>query len=58
MELKYNKDVKTAADQVRGRNYPQVLEHYAGNILVVSVNYDKDAKGEEFKKHSCRIERA
>ena len=58
MELKYNKDVKTAADQVRGRNYPQALEHYAGNILVVSVNYDKDAKGEEFKKHSCRIERA
>ena len=58
MELKYNKDVKTAADQVRDRNYPQVLEHYAGNILVVSVNYDKDAKGEEFKKHSCRIERA
>ncbi len=57
VELKYNKDVKTAADQIRSRNYPQVLEHYAGNILVVSVNYDKDAGGEEFKRHSCRIER-
>ena len=58
MELKYNKDVKTAADQVRARNYPQVLEHYKDNLLIVSVNYDKDAKGEDLKKHSCRIERA
>ncbi len=57
MELKYNKDVKTAADQVRSRNYPLVLEHYAGNTLIVSVNYDKNTRGEGFKKHSCRIER-
>ena len=57
MELKYDKDVKTAAEQVRARNYPQILEHYAGNILVVSVNYDKDAKGEGFKRHSCSIEK-
>ena len=58
MELKYNKNVKTAADQIKSRNYPQVLEHYAGNILIVSVNYDKDAGGDGFKKHSCRIEKA
>ncbi len=57
MELKYNKDVKTAADQVRARNYPQVLEHYEGNLLIVSINYDKDAKDDGFKKHSCMIER-
>ncbi|MBR1508093.1 MAG: AAA family ATPase [Eubacterium sp.] len=57
MELKYNKDVQTAADQVRARNYPQVLEHYAGNLLVVSINYDKDANGESYKKHSCKIEK-
>lgn len=57
MELKYEKNVKTAADQVRERNYPMVLEHYVGNILVVSVNYVKAAKGEEFKRHTCRIER-
>ncbi|MBQ7564193.1 MAG: AAA family ATPase [Lachnospiraceae bacterium] len=57
MELKYDKDVKTAADQVRKRNYPQVLEHYKDNLLIVSVNYDKDAKGDAFKRHSCRIEK-
>lgn len=57
IELKYNRDVKTAADQVRARNYPQMLEHYKGNLLIVSVNYDKDARGAAFKRHSCRIEK-
>ncbi|MCR5788774.1 MAG: ATP-binding protein [Lachnospiraceae bacterium] len=57
VELKYNKDVRTAADQVRDRNYPQILEHYAGNILIVSVNYDKESKNTDFKRHSCRIVR-
>ncbi len=58
MELKYDKSVKAAADQVKERNYPQRLEHYKGNILIVSVNYDKDARGKDFKRHSCHIERA
>ena len=57
IKLKYNKTVKTAADQIRERNYPQLLEHYAGNTLLVSINYNKDATGDEFKKHSCKIER-
>ena len=48
-------NVKPAADRIKSRNYPQVLEHYAWNILIVSVNYDKDAGGDGFKKHSCRI---
>ncbi|MBR2276049.1 MAG: AAA family ATPase [Lachnospiraceae bacterium] len=51
------KDVKTAADQIKDRNYPQILEHYAGNLLLVSINYDREAKGENFKRHSCRIEK-
>ena len=42
IELKYDKSVKTAADQIRSRNYPQKLEHYKDNMLLVSVNYDKD----------------
>lgn len=59
IELKYNKTVRTAADQIRERNYPQALEHYQGNLLFVGVNYDKDAKNtdEDYKRHSCRIER-
>ncbi len=59
VELKYNKDVRTAMDQIRSRNYPQALEHYKGNILLVCVNYDKDVPaGEEgYKRHRCLIER-
>ncbi|MCR4657604.1 MAG: ATP-binding protein [Lachnospiraceae bacterium] len=57
VELKYNKDTETAADQIRSRNYPQILEHYEGNLLLVSVNYDKEAGGGGFKRHSCRIEK-
>lgn len=57
IELKYNKDVSTAADQVRSKNYLQRLEHYRGNILVVSINYNRDADSRDgdFKHHTCEI---
>ena len=59
IELKYNKTVEAAAAQIKDRNYPQKLEHYKGNILLVSVNYEKDRKVTDmsYKRHSCRIER-
>jgi len=59
VELKYDKNVKTAADQIRDRNYPQKLTHYEGNLLLVSVNYDKElaAGDENYKRHSCIIEK-
>ena len=58
IELKHNRSAKTAADQIRDRNYPQKLEHYEGNLLLVSINYDSDSKNtdEDFKHQSCRIE--
>ena len=60
IELKYAKTVKTAAEQIKDKNYPQKLEHYKGNILLVSINYDKDvsSKDAEYKHHSCMIEKA
>lgn len=46
-------------DQIRDRSYPQKLEHYKGNLLLVGINYEKEAAGgEEYKRHSCKIERA
>ena len=39
IELKYGKSLETAADQIRKRNYPQKLEHYRGNLLLISINY-------------------
>lgn len=53
VELKWNKTAETAINQIRERQYPASLKDYAGNILLVGINYDK-----ETKKHSCRIEKA
>ena len=60
IELKYGRTVRTAADQIRDKNYPQKLEHYKDNILLVSINYDKDARSTDvlYKHHSCSIEKA
>ena len=59
IELKYDKTIQTAADQIRDRNYPQKLEHYKGNLLLVSINYDKDMEStnQAYKRHTCKIER-
>ena len=59
IELKYDKTLHTAADQIRNKNYPQKLEHYKGNILLISINYDKDADSTSatYKHHSCSMER-
>jgi RecB family endonuclease NucS len=51
VELKWNKSAESAIDQIKNRNYPQVLEGFGSNILLVGVNYD-----DKSKKHTCRIE--
>ena len=60
IELKYEKDVDGAIAQIKRQEYPDRLEAYKGNILLVGINYDKDAKNTdpEFKHHTCEIERA
>ncbi|WP_026658286.1 AAA family ATPase [Butyrivibrio sp. AC2005] len=60
IELKYNERAETAIDQILRNDYPQVLEHYKGNILLVGINYDKDTspKSEGYKRHECRILKA
>lgn len=51
VELKWNKTADTALQQIKERKYPQSLEQYTGNILLVGINYDKKTK-----EHSCVIE--
>jgi hypothetical protein len=60
VELKYEKDVDSALAQIKRQEYPDRLIHYRGNILLVSINYDKDARNDDpnFKHHTCRIDRA
>jgi len=60
VELKWDKDARTAIDQIRDRDYPARLSHYEGNIILVGVNYDRDARAGSavYKRHSCIVERA
>ena len=60
IELKYNKDVDTALSQIKKQKYPDRLEHYKGNMLLVGINYDKDVSNtdKDFKHHKCIIEMA
>ena len=60
IELKYNKNAEGAIFQIKNRNYPERLEHYKDNILLVGINYDKDVPNTdpEFKHHSCVIEKS
>lgn len=55
IELKYNRSVEVADDQIRKKEYLQKLEHYKGNILVISINYNKDVESPEYKHHVCKI---
>lgn len=51
VELKWNKNARTALQQVKDRNYPESLLNYTGNILLVGLSYDKKSK-----VHQCMIE--
>ncbi|MCD7893568.1 MAG: AAA family ATPase [Erysipelotrichaceae bacterium] len=55
VELKWNKDVQTAINQIIDRQYPAVLEHYKDNLLLVGISYEKDSQSKEHKKHTCKI---
>ena len=52
VELKWNKNVKTAISQIKEKNYPQALLDYTGDILLVGINYNKKTR-----EHRCMIER-
>lgn len=54
VELKYNRSVQAAIQQIKDRHYTQALEGYVGEIMPVGINYDKDNAN---KPHSCVIER-
>lgn len=51
IELKWNKNARTAIQQMKEKKYPCTLENYTGDILLVGINYDKKSK-----EHQCVIE--
>lgn len=52
VELKWNKDVNTALQQIREKKYPDSIKEYTGDILLVGLSYNK-----KDKKRMCRIEK-
>ena len=51
VELKWNKSVRGAIDQIKEKEYCESLREYQGNLLLVGVNYDVKTK-----EHECIIE--
>lgn len=52
VELKWNKNAKTAIQQIKERKYSHIFGEYTGDILLVGISYDKKSK-----KHECVIEK-
>ena len=64
IELKYNKAVGTAIEQIKRKNYPAKVAQYLNTenncqlstvnskLLLVGITYDRDSK-----QHECRIEK-
>lgn len=51
IELKWDKSVAGALNQIKEKNYGSALKDYQGNLLLVGINYDRVTK-----KHECVIE--
>ena len=51
VELKKDKDAQAAIAQIKERHYPQLIEKYTGDILLVGISYDRKTK-----EHQCQIE--
>lgn len=56
VELKWNKSAETTITQIKNKKYAECLQDYSGEILLVGISYDKDAK-ENSKRHICKIEK-
>lgn len=52
LELKFNKSADTAISQIHDRRYAGVLKDFAGEVVLVGINYNK-----QDKQHECLIER-
>ena len=52
IELKYDKAVDTALDQIKRKQYPSKVAQYTDHLLLVGITYNR-----ETKQHQCRIEK-
>ena len=52
IELKYDKAVDTAIEQIKRKQYPAKVAQYTDNLLLVGITYNRNSK-----QHECCIER-
>ncbi len=52
VELKWNKDAKSAINQIHNRQYAGKLKEYGNDLLLVGINYSKSSMA-----YSCKIEK-
>ena len=52
VEMKWNKSAGGALRQIKDRDYPKILKNYGGEVILVGINYDSEAK-----EHTCVIEK-
>lgn len=52
LELKYNQSADSAINQIHERRYGGQLKDFAGEVVLVGVNYDRQTK-----QHTCVIEK-
>lgn len=55
IELKWNKSVEGAIAQIKNKHYPDAVKGLGCDVLLVGINYDKDAPAGK-RKHECVIE--
>lgn len=56
IEIKWNKSAAGVIAQIKNKHYPDVLKEFGGEILLVGINYNKEAKEDE-QRHTCIIEK-
>ena len=56
IEMKWDKSAEGAIAQIKQKHYPDAIKEFGGEILLVGINYDKDAPAGE-RKHTCVIEK-
>lgn len=57
VELKWDDSAAGAISQIRERRYPEALDGFEGEVLLVGLSYDKGSKPGH-RAHACRIEMA
>ena len=57
VELKAEGSASIALEQIRRREYPEALKGFAGEMVLVGIDYKTDPANPGYKHHSCVVER-